>query len=398
MPASRPPIPFVVIGGFLGAGKTTAVNALLASLTGHRIVVLVNDFGGLAIDAALIAQRNATTISLTNGCVCCSLVSGLVQAVIDALALDPAPDCIVVEASGVSDPRRIAQIARADPALAPDATIVLVAADQWLGLSADRYVGDVVKAQVASADFLVLNKVDLVDPSQLEALRLQLHQLAPRARQLDAVGARLPYGDLLGHALDDALNVVAPTLAKALPGAGDVQLPSAASDANVPPRAGDAHARQFATRILRSSQPVCAALLRQALDRLPPSVLRAKGFVRLDESPGAWQLVQVVGSRWTLVETSPRVVHGAAGPAIEASAATLADSELAVKEAAAMLANCELPVKGAAATLADSELVVIGAAATLADADLAGLAAAFGPVTAASERPVSRPARAARVR
>jgi ribosomal protein L23 len=67
------------------------------------------------------------------------------------MALEPAPDCIVVEASGVSDPRRIAQIARADPGLIPDATIVLVAADQWRTLSRDRYVGDTVKQQVAAA-------------------------------------------------------------------------------------------------------------------------------------------------------------------------------------------------------------------------------------------------------
>lgn len=356
------PIPFTVIGGFLGAGKTTAVNALLASVTGRRIAVLVNDFGGLAVDAALIAQRNATTISLTNGCVCCSLVGGLAQAVIDVLALDPPPDCIVVEASGVSDPRRIAQIARADPGLTPDATIVLVAADQWRALSRDRYVGDVVRAQVASADFLVLNKADLVDASEIASLRSQLRELAPRARQLDAVGARLPYGDLLGHALDDALNGAGPSPPNAAPLAGNaqthagaVQMPAVESHTHALPAVNDAHARQFTTRILRSSWPVRADLLRHALDHLPPSVLRAKGFVRLDESPDAWRLVQVVGSRWTLVATS-------------------------------------------AAPSADSQLVVMGAAAALADADLAELAAAFAPPASAGARAAPDQAMAARGR
>jgi G3E family GTPase len=333
--ADRRPIPFTVIGGFLGAGKTTAVNALLESVAGRRIAVLVNDFGGLAIDAALVAERNATTISLTNGCVCCSLVGGLVRALLDTMALEPAPDCIVVEASGVSDPRRIAQIARADPGLIPDATIVLVAADQWRTLSRDRYVGDTVKQQVAAADFLVLNKVDNVNHSELDSLRAELRARAPRARLLESVGARLPYSELLGHALDDALGK------------------AAALDASF--AASDAHAHQFATRVLRSSAPVSSALLRRALDDLPPAVLRAKGFVRLDETPAAWHLVQTVGSRWSLVTAAPR------------------DPD------------------------EDSALVLMGPTATLADADLAALAAAFGQALP-NTSPVPAPARVARGR
>ena len=66
-------VPLTVIGGFLGAGKTTLLNALLAQADGRRIAVLVNDFGDLQVDAALISQRSATTIGLRNGCVCCSL-------------------------------------------------------------------------------------------------------------------------------------------------------------------------------------------------------------------------------------------------------------------------------------------------------------------------------------
>jgi len=140
--SSSRPIPVTVVGGFLGAGKTSLVNGILEQSEERRIAVLVNDFGALCVDASLVSARSARTISLANGCICCTLVDGLAQALLDVLQFDPPPDHLLVEASGVSDPRRIAQVGRADPALADGGTLVLVAADQIRALACDRYVGD----------------------------------------------------------------------------------------------------------------------------------------------------------------------------------------------------------------------------------------------------------------
>src|SRR4029079_62903 len=109
-PSSSSSIPLTVVGGFLGAGKTSLLNGILERTEDFRIAVLVNDFGTLCVDASLISARSARTISLANGCICCTLVDGLTQALLDVLQFDPAPDHVLVEASGVSDPRRIAQI------------------------------------------------------------------------------------------------------------------------------------------------------------------------------------------------------------------------------------------------------------------------------------------------
>ena len=315
-PASA--IPLTVIGGFLGAGKTTLVNSVLAQRDERRLAVLVNDFGALSIDAALVSARNARTISLANGCVCCTLVSGLAQALIDVLRLDPPPDHVLVEASGVSDPRRIAQVARAERSFTEDATVVLAAADQIEALAGDRYVGDTVLRQLASADLIVLSKRDLVSEDQARRALGWLRAAAPGCRIVEAVNGEIPCGLLLGpatHAVVHRAN---------LEGSADRVLCGE-----------DDHDRRFAAHTLRSQEPVSERALRRALDALPDAVLRAKGLVRFDTAPESLQLVQAVGRRWSV---SP----------------ALADS-----------------------ARAESVLVIVGATSALPTADLSALIDAF---------------------
>ena len=276
-------IPLTVIGGFLGAGKTTLLNAVLARSEGRRLAILVNDFGTLSIDAALISARSARTLSLSNGCVCCTLVGGLTQALIDVLEIDPPPDHVVVEASGVSDPGRIAQIARADRGFAQDATIVVAAADQIEGLAADRYIGDTLQRQLASADLIVLNKRDLVGDRKAAATLSWLHSVSPGARLIEAVHGELPCGVVLGH----------------VGNAGTMQREGAATIHRMVGSAPD-HGDRFSTRTLRCAQPLSEAAVRDALAALPEAVLRAKGFVRFDAAPDLPHLVQAVGRRWSI--------------------------------------------------------------------------------------------------
>src|SRR5262245_60629768 len=101
-------LPVTIVTGFLGSGKTTLVNRILANRAGLRVAVLVNEIGDIAIDNELIVATGDDIVTLANGCICCSINNDLVDAVLRVLARDEAIDYIVVETTGIADPLPIA--------------------------------------------------------------------------------------------------------------------------------------------------------------------------------------------------------------------------------------------------------------------------------------------------
>ena len=153
-------IPLTILSGFLGAGKTTLVNRLLANPEGRRIVVIVNDFGSIDIDAQLIRARTASTISLANGCACCTVAGDLTRTLVDIAQSSEPADAVLLEASGLADPSGIAQVALANPAMRLDGVVTLVDAETFARLSDDADVGALLASQIATADLVILNKID----------------------------------------------------------------------------------------------------------------------------------------------------------------------------------------------------------------------------------------------
>jgi G3E family GTPase len=171
-------IPFTVIGGFLGAGKTTLLNQLLRDAGERRLAVLVNDFGALNIDAALVQARAGAMVRLENGCVCCSVGGDFIA----ALALlrdgpDP-PEHVVVEASGVADPGAIVVLGDM-PGYRRDAAVVVADAETVRARAEHEATRHQVIGQLRAADLLVLNKTDLVSRAALEATRAWLRAGRP---------------------------------------------------------------------------------------------------------------------------------------------------------------------------------------------------------------------------
>ncbi|NIR41904.1 MAG: GTP-binding protein, partial [Actinobacteria bacterium] len=168
-------VPVTLLGGFLGAGKTTVVNEVLAR-TDRPIAALVNDVGAVNIDAALVRRRHGDTIELTDGCVCCSLAGGLAAA-LDTLRERPdPPDHVIVELSGVADPGRVVPWAGSD-GFRLDGVVVLVDAEQFPERVHDPATADAVITQVRRADLLVLTKLDLATPATAATTRELLASL-----------------------------------------------------------------------------------------------------------------------------------------------------------------------------------------------------------------------------
>ena len=262
-------IPFTVIGGFLGAGKTTLLNRLLGSAGGRRFAVLVNDFGALDIDGRLVADHGGDTIALANGCLCCTIGDSLVTTLLALLEKPDRFDHIVVEASGVADPGRIADLGVLDPRLARDGVIVVVDAETVRQRAADRRVGDTVSRQLVAADLLVLNKIDLAD--DLAALRDWLGTRS-RAPVLEARHADVPLAPLFG-----------------------LQRIGAPAATNAPD--------EFASWSYEWSEPVERDLVLGMLQSV--GVLRAKGIVRFADAPSRRSVVNQVGRRLDIADDQP---------------------------------------------------------------------------------------------
>lgn len=269
--------PFTVLGGYLGAGKTTLLNHLLAHGGGLRIAVLVNDFGSINIDAALVRAHAGDTIELANGCLCCSLVSGFAKVLSEVKARAAAFDHVVIETSGVAEPLRVAQMAQAF-GFPIDALLVVVDGERIERQAQDKYVGDVVRRQLRQADLLLVNKLDLISEDQRAALPGCLEALAPGVPRLEMARGQLPLELVLGRHRG-------------------ATLPGAASEK--PEEAHD-HGERFETWTLTSDRPLTRQALEHFARGLPEGMARAKGFVVLADAPEQAQLFQLVGHRWSL--------------------------------------------------------------------------------------------------
>lgn len=185
-------VPITFVGGYLGAGKTTAINELLAA-TDRPISVVVNDVGAVNVDARLIRRRSADMIELTDGCVCCTSIDGM-GAAFDAIRARPTPpDHVVVELSGVADPRRMLPWGQS-VGFRLDGVVIVVAADQLGGKVLPPAIRENISTHIACADLLILTKVDLVE--RADDARDRLATLAPGVPCYESDGGHLRPGSL----------------------------------------------------------------------------------------------------------------------------------------------------------------------------------------------------------
>lgn len=277
--------PVTIVGGFLGSGKTSLLNHILTRTNGKRVAVLVNDFGAINVDAKLIVAIEGETVSMLNGCVCCTIRDDLLIEVERLLASEDPPEHIVIETSGVSKPVSVAETF-INPSVQSFVDVrIIVVLDALLAFDEQAEYHDLAIDHIRLADLVVINKTDLVTSQQLSDLKRKVESIAGRSRIWETSFGEVPLQLIFDDLANRAMACVQSVHAR------EPEHPH--------------HDYEFKTWTYCSEASWSFNALQRAMETLPSDIYRAKGIVRLDLETGDYGILQVTGKRAWLKLSPP---------------------------------------------------------------------------------------------
>ena len=202
-------IPVTVLTGYLGAGKTTLLNRILTENHGKKYAVIINEFGELGVDNDLVVDSDEEVFEMNNGCICCTVRGDLIRIVNGLMKRSNKFDGIIVETTGLANPAPVAQTFFVDEDVKAktrlDAIVTVVDAKHLLARLEDS---PEAADQIAFADVIVLNKLDLVTPEELAAVESRIRGINRFAEIHKATRGDVPIDKLLGLAAFDLQRVL----------------------------------------------------------------------------------------------------------------------------------------------------------------------------------------------